>query len=73
MYQGVAQLVAHLLWEQGVVGSSPAILTNILSNYTLNHIYQSVGQLVVRLSWIQEVAGSSPAILTNYNIKLYKV
>ena len=38
--------LAHLLWEQGVVGSNPATPTNKISTYIVSALMVSVAQLV---------------------------
>ncbi len=48
--RGVAQLVAHSVWDAGVVGSNPITPT----------IRAGVAQLVELLPSKQKVAGSSP-------------
>lgn len=58
--QGVAQLVEHLLREQGVIGSSPIILTNLEGKITARNVNQVDGSL-----WMGKVAGSNPVVLTN--------
>jgi hypothetical protein len=56
-YKVVAQLVAHLLWEQGVAGSSPVYLTKLRD-------MEESGR--PRSPWTREFAGSNPAIPTKF-------
>ena len=57
VFRGVAQLVAFLVWDQAVAGSSPVTPTKV-------HQFVSVAQLVAFLVWDQAVAGSSPVTPT---------
>ena len=42
-YRNMAQLVAHLLWEQGVAGSSPAIPTRLkTARWEISSVGQSI-------------------------------
>ena len=53
----VAQVVAHLVWDQRVAGSSPVIPTNNL-----------VAQLVELRTFNAKVVGSSPTGITNTDV-----
>ena len=49
-------MASHLLWEQGIAGSSPVSVTT----------FTAVTQLAECLSSTQDVAGSTPACRISY-------
>ena len=71
-FRGVAQLVAHLVWDQGVAGSNPVTPTTLRIVYLLTGralgklkiVIRGVAQLVAHLVWDQGVAGSNPVTPT---------
>lgn len=74
-FLGITQLVECFLWEEEVVGSSPAALTKTHVRYThtisditgyLNRQpYSHVAQLVEQLAVNQQVEGSIPSVGAN--------
>ena len=81
--RGVAQLVAHLVWDQGVAGSNPVTPTTerqkrqsrgvvsrpgwCESPEQIKTVIRGVAQLVAHLVWDQGVAGSNPVTPTKEN------
>ena len=60
----IAQLVEHITFNDGVLGSSPSRVTKMTRNFQINKCKDSIAQLVEHITFNDGVLGSSPSRVT---------
>ena len=71
-YDSIAQLVEHITFNDGVLGSSPSRVTKfVIKQNTFLDSIDSIAQLVEHITFNDGVLGSSPSRVTKGQVFIY--